>query len=190
MSLETGSRGLRADARLNQDRILAAAAAEFARAGAQASLKDIARAAGVGIGTLYRHFPTRERLVEATYRNEVVRVCAAAPDLLASLAPVAALRAWMMQFLGFLAAKHGMADALRVILTDDEDRLQTRRLLTGALALLIAAGEREGTVRPGTDPTDVLLSLGGISLIAGEPGHEDRAARLVALLMQGIYAGQ
>jgi AcrR family transcriptional regulator len=140
----------------------------------------------VGIGTLYRHFPTRERLVEATYRNEVALVCAAAPELLASLGPVPALHAWMMRFLGFLAAKHGTADALRVILTDDEDRMKTRQLLTEALALLISAGEREGAIRPGTDPTDVLLSLGGISLIAGDPGHEDRFTRLVALLTHGV----
>lgn len=186
MSLEAGPRGLRADAQLNQDRILRAAVSEFARAGAQASLKDIAKAAGVGIGTLYRHFPTRERLVEATYRNEVARVCAAAPELLASLGPAPALRAWMMRFRGFLAAKHGLADALRVILTDDEDRMQTRRLLTEALAVLIAAGEREGAIRPGTDPTDVLLSLGGISLITGDAGQQERTVRLVALLTQAI----
>lgn len=73
-------------------------------------------------------------------------------------------------------------------LTDGEDKMQTRQLLTEALALLIAAGERAGTIEPGTDPAEVLLSLGGISLIAGEPGLEDTAARLVALLTRGIYA--
>jgi AcrR family transcriptional regulator len=186
MTSDSEPRGLRADAQLNQDRILEAAAAEFARRGGDVSMKDIAETAGVGIGTLYRRFPTRERLVEATYRNEVGRMCAAAPELLASMEPVAALQTWMNQFLDFLAAKHGMADALRVILTDDDDRLHTRRLLTSALSLLITGGTKSGSVREAVDPTDVLLSLGGISLVIGQTPGSSQAMRLVDLLMYGV----
>jgi AcrR family transcriptional regulator len=177
------TRPLRADAQLNRDRILQAAAAEFARVGDEASMKDIAIAAGVGVGTLYRRFPTRERLIEATYRSEVSRICEAAPGLLVSLEPSAALREWMVQFLDFLATKHEMADALRVILTDDDDRLRTRELLTTALAVLIAAGVEDGTVRSDLDATDVLLSLGGISLMSGSGGGD--GIRLIDLLMRG-----
>jgi AcrR family transcriptional regulator len=178
-------RGLRADAQLNQDRILQAAAIEFAHRGDDVSMKDIAKSAGVGIGTLYRRFPTRERLIEATYRSEVARICTAAPELLASMEPAAALQSWMAQFLDFLATKHGMADALRAVLTDDEDRLHTRQLLTEALALLITAGVESGTIRD-VDPTDVLLSVGGISLIAGQSAGSGQAIRLMDLLLGGI----
>ncbi|MDT7625493.1 MAG: hypothetical protein QOF99_6394, partial [Pseudonocardiales bacterium] len=134
-------RPLRADARVNRDRLLDAAARAFARDGAEASLKAIAKDAGVGIGTLYRRFPTRERLVEATYRNETARLCAAAPDLLRVRPAAEALRVWMDHFVDFLATKRGMADALRAVLVaDGELRMQTRDLLTDALATLLTAG--------------------------------------------------
>jgi AcrR family transcriptional regulator len=180
-------RPLRADAQLNHDRVLEAAARAFARDGSQSSLKAIAKDAGVGIGTLYRRFPTRESLVEATYRSETARLSAAAPELLASTPAAEALRIWMDQFVDYLAAKHGMADALRVILAaEDGLRMQTRGLLTGALATLLAAGAAAETIRPDIDPGDVLMSLGGISLIAGEPGQRDQARRLLDLLMDGL----
>jgi AcrR family transcriptional regulator len=180
-------RSLRADAQLNHDRVLEAAARAFARDGSESSLKAIAKDAGVGIGTLYRRFPTRESLVEATYRNETARLSAAAPELLASAPAEKALRIWMDQFVDYLAAKHGMADALRVILAaEDGLRMQTRDLLTGALATLLAAGVAAETIRPDIDPGDVLMSLGGISLIAGEPSQRDQARRLLDLLMDGL----
>jgi AcrR family transcriptional regulator len=180
-------RPLRADAQLNHDRVLEAAARAFARDGSQSSLKAIAKDAGVGIGTLYRRFPTRESLVEATYRSETARLSAAAPELLASTPAAEALRIWMDQFVDYLAAKHGMADALRVILAaEDGLRMQTRGLLTGALATLLAAGAAAETIRPDIDPGDVLMSLGGISLIAGEPSQRDQARRLLDLLMDGL----
>jgi AcrR family transcriptional regulator len=180
-------RPLRADAQLNHDRVLEAAARAFARDGSESSLKAIARDAGVGIGTLYRRFPTRESLIEATYRNETARLSAAAPELLASTPAGKALRVWMDQFVDYMAAKHGMADALRVILAaEDGLRMQTRDLLTGALAALLAAGAAAQAIRPDIDPGDVLMSLGGITLIAGEPGQRDQARRLLDLLMDGL----
>ena len=112
-------RKLRADAQRNEDRLLEAAAVAFSTDGANASVKDIARAAGVGVGTLYRRFPSKELLIEATYRHEVQDLCDAARELSASRPPEEALRAWMELFLDFMATKQGMADALRVVLTDE-----------------------------------------------------------------------
>jgi AcrR family transcriptional regulator len=185
-------RPLRADARLNRDRLLDAAARGFARDGAEASLKAIAKDAGVGIGTLYRRFPTRERLVEATYRNETARLCAAASDLLRVRPAAEALRVWMDHFVDFLATKRGMADALRAVLVaDGELRMQTRDLLTDALATLLTAGIAEEALRPDIDPNDVLMGLGGVTLIAGEPDQRALAGRLLDLLIDGLrYRGQ
>ncbi|GAA4263131.1 TetR/AcrR family transcriptional regulator [Dactylosporangium darangshiense] len=179
-------RPLRADAQTNHERLLVVAAEAFAREGTQTSLKAIAREAGVGIGTLYRRFPTRETLVEAVYRNEVTRLCAAAPELLETLQPAAALPAWMEKFVDFMAAKHGMADVLRAVLLSEEDRMHTRDLLRTAIATLLDAGTATGTVRPGIDPNDVLMGLGGVTMIAGEENQRDLATRLIDLLLYGV----
>ncbi|MCT9929865.1 TetR/AcrR family transcriptional regulator [Planotetraspora sp. A-T 1434] len=179
-------RPLRADAQQNYERLLAVAARAFTREGAGASLKTIAQEAGVGIGTLYRRFPTRETLVEAVYRNEVARLCTAAPALVAESPPVDALRTWMEQFIDFMAAKHGMADALRAVLVSEDERMHTRGLLRDALATLLDAGVADGVIRPGLDPYDLLMGLGGITLIAEGPGQRDLALRLVDLLINGV----
>jgi AcrR family transcriptional regulator len=180
-------RPLRADAQLNQDRLLEAAARAFARDGSEASLKAIAKDAGVGIGTLYRRFPTRERLIEATYRNETARLCAAAPELLQTSPAAEALRTWMDLFVDYMATKHGMADALHAVLVTEGDlRMQTRDLLTEALATLMTAAVADRAIRPDIDPNDVLMGLGGVTLIAGEPGQHDLARRLLDLLMDGL----
>jgi len=179
-------RPLRADARQNQERVLQVAAEAFAREGAGASLKAIAHQAGVGIGTLYRRFPTRETLVEAVYRGEVERLCAAAPELLAGLAPLDALRAWMRRFVDFMAAKHGMADALKAVLASEDERMRTRGLLRDALAALLDAGVAAGAIRPGIDPYDLLMSLGGATLIAPGPDQRDLALRLLDLTLDGV----
>jgi AcrR family transcriptional regulator len=167
---------------------VAVAAESFARDGAQATLKAIAAAAGVGIGTLYRHFPTREALVDAVYRAETQRLCAAAPDLLGQLPPVAALREWALRFLDYMATKDGMADVLHTILTADEDlRLDTRARLHEALGLLVAAGQRSGDLRPDLDIADVLLALGGFALLLDrQPGARDTGQRLFDLLLTGL----
>jgi AcrR family transcriptional regulator len=109
-------RPLRADARRNRERLLEAAAAELARKGADASLEEIARKAGVAIGTLYRHFPTREALFVAVHHGEMTRVAGQAGELLARHEPAEALRLWMATFTGFMTAKHGMASAFRMVL--------------------------------------------------------------------------
>ena len=179
-------RRLRADAQRNEDRLLEAAAAAFSSGGANASVKDIARAAGVGIGTLYRRFPSKELLIEATYRHEVQDLCDAALELSASHPPEDALRAWMERFLDFMATKHGMADALRVVLTDESERLETRAQLAGAIDHLLTAGASQSVTRPHVDAWDVLMALGGISLITASEQRSDLAARLLDLLLYGI----
>ncbi|MER6072659.1 TetR/AcrR family transcriptional regulator [Streptomyces sp. NPDC001852] len=179
-------RPLRADAQRNEDRLLEAAAAAFAREGAGASVKDIARVAGVGVGTLYRRFPSKELLIEAVYRQEVQRLCEVAPHLTATRSPVDALRTWMERFIDFMAAKQGMADALAVVLTDESERLQTRALLADAIAHLLTAAQAESAARPGVDARDVLMALGGISLMAASEEQRDLATRLIDLLLHGI----
>ncbi|MFD4511284.1 TetR/AcrR family transcriptional regulator [Streptomyces sp. NPDC058457] len=179
-------RALRADAQRNEDRLLEAAAAAFARQGADASVKDIARAAGVGVGTLYRRFPSKELLIEAIYREEVQRLCEAAPDLTAVLPPAEALRTWMERFIDFMAAKHGMAEALAVVLTDDSEKLHTRTLLADAIAHLLTTAQGQSVTRPGVAAQDVLMALGGISLIAASEEQRALATRLIDLLLHGI----
>jgi AcrR family transcriptional regulator len=179
-------RRLRADARSNHERLLAVAAAAFAREGTGASLKAIAAEAGVGIGTLYRRFPTREILVEAVYRNEVGRLCGSVTGLLDTLSPADALRAWMERFVDLMATKQVMADILRLVLQSDEDRMHTRGLLRDAIATLLDAGVSAGEVRSKVDPYDVLMGLGGITMIAGDEHQRDLATRLIDLLLHGL----
>jgi AcrR family transcriptional regulator len=179
-------RPLRADAQRNEDRLLKAAAAAFARDGTDASVKEIARAAGVGVGTLYRRFPSKELLIEATYRNEVKLLCEAAPELVSSLPPVDALRTWMERFIDFMSAKHVIADALRVVLTDDSERLQTRANLAEAIDHLLTACANQGMARAQVRAQDVLMTLGGISLIADTEQQPGLAVKLIDLLLHGI----
>ncbi|HEY5396977.1 MAG TPA: helix-turn-helix domain-containing protein [Trebonia sp.] len=184
------TRALRADAQVNHDRVLEAAGRAFARDGEDASLKAIAKDAGVGIGTLYRRFPTRELLVEATYRSESAKLCSAAPALLETMPAADATRRWMDGFLDYLAAKRGMAGALHAVLTDDDDlRMKTRGLLFDAMATLLSAGLAEGTIRPDVNAKVVVMALGGVALIAGQPDQRDLARDLLDLLMDGLRYG-
>jgi AcrR family transcriptional regulator len=184
---EQAGRALRADAKENEDRLLAAASAALARDGDQVSLKAIAQQAGVGIGTLYRRFPTRDELVWAVYRRDVDRICAAAPKLLKSAPPDEALRQWMTRFVDFLIAKGGMASALKAALTgDDDQRLAIRARITDAVVILLDAGAAAGTLRRNANATDIMMALGGTALVAGDPDQRDQAERLLDLLMAGL----
>jgi AcrR family transcriptional regulator len=181
------SRPIRADARANEDKLLAAAAEAFARDGASATLKQIAKDAGVGIGTLYRRFPTREQLVDATYRYETARLAGHAPDLLRELPADRALRAWMSQVLDYLATKQGMADTLKALLRDDAElSSQTREQLTGAIEEFRLAGIAQRVVRENVPSADILMALAGITLVAGTYHQREHAERLLDLLMDGI----
>jgi AcrR family transcriptional regulator len=183
----TGSRPLRADAQRNRDRLLDAAVRAFSQQGPDVTLDAIAKDAGVGIGTLYRHFPTREALVEAAYRNELARLCDAAADLLDELPPDQAARAWMDRFVDYMTTKRGMADALRAVIASGGNPFsESRDRLTDTIATLLKAGVATGTLRGDVEPRDVLAGLGGVSLTAGEPSQRDQAGRLLDLLMDGL----
>jgi AcrR family transcriptional regulator len=179
-------RPLRADAQRNRDRLLEVAVRAFA-AEPGVPLESIAKTAGVGIGTLYRHFPTREALVEAAYRSQLDRLCEAAPELLEELPPDAALRAWMDRFVDYMTTKRGMAEALRaVIASGGNPYAHSRDRLLTAIGALLDAAAADGTVRAGVDSGDILSALNGVTLTAGEAGQRDRAGRLLDLLMDGL----
>jgi AcrR family transcriptional regulator len=183
----TGARRLRADAQRNRDRLLDAAVRRFSEEGLNATLDAIAKDAGVGIGTLYRHFPTRDALVEAAYRNELAKLCDAAPELLAAMPPDEAMRTWMDRFVDYMMAKHGMADALHaVIASGGNPYAETRDRMVAAITTLLHAGIAARTVRPDIEPVDVLVSISGLALAAGQPAQRDQASRLLDLLMDGL----
>jgi AcrR family transcriptional regulator len=182
-----GTRPLRADAQRNRDRLLEVAVRAFSHEGPDLTLETIAKEAGVGIGTLYRHFPTREALVDAAYQNELGRLCDAAADLLESMAPDVALRTWMDHFVDYMTTKRGMADALRAVIASGGNPFASSRdRLTSAISSLLEAGAAAGVVRSDIEPGDVLASLSGVSLAAGEPAQRDQARRLLDLLMDGL----
>ncbi|WP_030340228.1 TetR/AcrR family transcriptional regulator [Streptomyces sp. NRRL S-1022] len=184
------SSGLRADARRNRERILEAAVRAFSEKGPDVAIDTIAKAAGVGSATLYRHFPTREALVEAAYRNELARVCDSAAKLLAENAPDRAIRLWMDDFIDYVAAKQGMADALRAAVASGADPFaETLDKLGTALGTLLHAGADAGLLRPDVDPFDVGFSLAGVALITSAPDQRERAGRLLDLLLDGLRYG-
>ncbi|HET6233008.1 MAG TPA: helix-turn-helix domain-containing protein [Longimicrobiaceae bacterium] len=175
---------MRADAQRNRDRLLEVAVRAFSQGGADVPLDAIAKEAGVGIGTLYRHFPTREALVEAAYRSELARVCDSAGALLAASAPEVALREWMGRFIAYLAAKRGMVDALRAVIASGGNPYeQSRARMTDAVRRLVEAGAAAGTVRGDVEPADIVTSLSGVSLAAADPAQRER---LLDLLMDGL----
>lgn len=180
------ARPMRADAQRNRARLLECAVQAFSEQGPDATLDAIAREAGVGIGTLYRHFPTREALIEAAYRNELARLCDGVPGLLAELPPDRALRVWMDRFIDYTATKHGMADALRAVIASGGDPFATSRARLGeAVSALLGAGAAAGTVRDDVDPVDVLTAVSGVGLATGPDGRAT-AGRLLDLLMDGL----
>jgi AcrR family transcriptional regulator len=181
---------LRADARRNRDRLVEVAASAFAENGVDTSLEDIARRAGVGIGTLYRHFPTREHLVEVVYRHEVEALRAAADDLASRHAPDIALAEWMQRFVDYIAAKRGMANSLRILLTTNSELFaEASGMIPLALRRLIDAAIADGSIRSDIETSDVLLALSGIYGAPDTPDWRDRSRRLVSLLMDGLRWG-
>jgi AcrR family transcriptional regulator len=183
-----GVRPLRADARRKRDAILAAAVEIFADRGVDIALDEVARRAGVGIATLYRHFPTREALVTGAYVREIDLLCDGVDDLLATRPATEAIVAWMQRFIGYVAGKPGMAQALKsIVTTTDAAALQASHdRIYAALGRMLAAGQRDGIVRADALPEDLANALSGISLANSQPGTQDRANRLVALLVDGL----
>jgi len=186
---ETRTRRPRADAERNRERLLAAAVKAFAQS-AEAPLEDVARRAHVGIGTLYRHFPTRAALIEAAYRHEVAQLCAPLARSSRPLAPEAALRAWMERFIQYVAAKRGMIDALHSVLsTDSELFAHSRKQIVTALRSLLGEAAASGAIRTDTNAEDVLRALQGVWQVTSEPEWQDKARRLLNLLMDGLRYG-
>ncbi|MGW1052182.1 TetR/AcrR family transcriptional regulator [Streptomyces sp. NPDC001118] len=186
MARDTG-RPLRADAQRNRDKILAAAVRVFTEEGLDAHFERIAREAGVGTGTLYRNFPTRETLIEAAYRNEVARLCDAVPDLLATMPPREALRTWMGRFIDYATAKLGMAEALRAVVASGGDPYgHSREMIQTAITALMKAGTAVGALRSDIRPTDLFAALAGIALTSAHPEQRDQAERLLDLTLDGL----
>ncbi|HKG65269.1 MAG TPA: helix-turn-helix domain-containing protein [Solirubrobacteraceae bacterium] len=187
MSVPTHDKPLRKDAARNREKVLAAAVGLFAERGTEGSLEEVAKRAGVGIGTLYRHFPTRDALVEAAYRNEVAQLRAAADELLAELPPDAALEAWMRRFVDYGTAKRGMRDALQSIAGGGADLFaETRGQVTDAVAVLLRAGAEAGTLRADVEPEDVLRAMGAIWLVAEGDDFAEQAMRILRLVLDGL----
>ncbi|MFD7165334.1 TetR/AcrR family transcriptional regulator [Streptomyces violascens] len=180
-------RPLRADARRNRDKILAAAVRVLAEEGVDAHLERIAKEAGVGSATLYRNFPTRDALIEAVYRNEVAQLCEAAPALLAQKPPSEALHDWTRLFLDYVTTKAGMADALRAIAaTGNSPYGHSRDMIRAAITTLMTACAAAGTIRTDITPTDMATALEGIALTSAKPEQRDRAERLLDLVLDGL----
>lgn len=184
------AKGPRADARRNRDKLVAVAAEAFAESGVEASLEDVARRAGVGIGTLYRHFPTREHLVEVVYRRELESLAAAACELAAEHPADVALEEWMHRFVGYIAAKRGMAKSLRLLLNSNSELFaESSGVISGALRRLVEDAAAKGLIRSDVESTDLLHALSSIYSIPDSPEWRDRSGRLIRLLMDGLKWG-
>ena len=184
---ESETRVLRADAARNRSQLLAVATRVFVSAGTEPSMRAIAREAGVGIGTLYRHFPTRESLVDAVYRDQVARLTTGARELLAELSPPAALRRWMDLFGDWIATKNGMLDTLLAMIESGEiPHARTQTELLAAIDDILSAGRATGELRADVTAEDIAASLIGIFTVAHPPEHHARANRLLNILMDGL----
>jgi AcrR family transcriptional regulator len=177
----------RADAQRNRERLLKVAKAAFADDGPDVSLDEIARRAGVGIGTLYRHFPTRDAVVEEVYRREVLQLASSATRLLGSLSPGQALHEWMRLFVDYIATKKVMASALSSIVGGPTELYDSSRTqIMEAMVLLVNRAAAAGEIRPGIDPNDLLRALGGFTYGNTSPGWQASALRLIEILMDGL----
>lgn len=176
-----------AEAQRNRRALVDAAMRMFASASGPVPLEAIARDAGVGIGTLYRHFPTREELVEAVYRDQVDRLGSIAAELLSAHPPAAALRLWMDSFLDWAVTKHGMAEALRtVVSTGRIGPGEMRSELVAVVSLFLSRGVDEGDLRDDVDAADVAATLAGILAVASAPDQRAQAGRILDLIAAGL----
>lgn len=179
----------RADALRNRERVLEAAKTVFSAGGPDASLDAVARQAGVGIGTLYRHFPTREALYEAVYRREVDQLGDLAEQLRSEASPVDALRRWMRCVVEFVATKKGMSAALALAAhSPSELHAYSFDRLTKAAAALLDRAVATGEIRADIGPDDLLRTLVGMCSMHDQPGWQARVLRLVDVLVDGLHA--
>ncbi|WP_181807384.1 TetR/AcrR family transcriptional regulator [Streptomyces shenzhenensis] len=184
MNEQGPARPVRAHARRNREKLVAAALAEFTRTGKDVPLDSIARAAGVGIGTLYRHFPTRDALVLAAYEHEVDQVCAEAKDLLAALPPDRALREFMGRLASLLVTKQHMSEALRSGGTEG-----AYSKVYATIDTLFTAGVAAGTLRSDMETADVARAMGGLLRLDAAGDWKGQAERQITLLMDGLRTG-
>jgi AcrR family transcriptional regulator len=183
---KSAARKPRSDAQRNRQRILEVAKLAFTRLGANASLDDIATQAGVGPGTLYRHFPTRDALIEAVYHAEVEKLAGAARDFATTLAPLPALRAWMRLFVDYIAAKQIIAPALNTLVGGPTKLYEgSRSQVRGAIDALAKRAIESGDLRSDLDPFDLLRALIGVALVPSSPDWQQSAKRLVDILISG-----
>jgi AcrR family transcriptional regulator len=177
----------RVDALRNRDRLLEAAKTVFSAGGPDASLEAVARSAGVGIGTLYRHFPTREALFEAVYRHEVQQLADLAERLKKETRPIEALRQWMRSIVKFVATKKGMSTALALALAKDSHLVSdSSDRLTRAISLLLEQAVAVGEVRSDVSPEDLLRAIVGMCYTHDQPGWQKNVLRLVDIFVDGL----
>jgi AcrR family transcriptional regulator len=177
----------RADALRNRERLLEAAKTVFSAGGPDASLEAVARTAGVGIGTLYRHFPTREALFEAVYRHEVQQLADFAERLKKQKRPIEALRQWMRSVVKFVATKKGMSTALALAIAKDSDLVSdSSDRLTRAIGLLLEQAVAAGEVRSDVSPEDLLRAIVGMCYTHDQPGWQKNVLRLVDIFVDGL----
>jgi AcrR family transcriptional regulator len=190
-SSESGQRRPRSDAQRNRERILETAKAAFTRRGADASLDEIARQAGVGPGTLYRHFPTRDALIEAVYRSEVEKLAEAGRSFAAAMPPIEALRSWMLLFIDYIAAKHIIAPALNSVVGGPSRLYEdSRSLVHGVMNELVKRAKKSGDVRRDVDAADLLRAVIGVSYLGSGHDWQQSARRLVDILIAGSRPGR
>jgi AcrR family transcriptional regulator len=183
---QTTARKPRADAQRNRERILEVAKQAFTRFGASTSLDDIAKQAGVGPGTLYRHFPTREELLEAVYRIEVEKLAAAERKFAEAMPPIEALRAWMLLFVDYIATKQIIAPALNTLVGGPSKVFEASYAqIWEAIRALVKRAIKSGDVRKDLDPIDLLRALIGVANVATSPDWQQSARRLVDILITG-----
>jgi AcrR family transcriptional regulator len=174
------------DAQRNRERILEVAKEAFTQSGANASLDDIARQAGVGPGTLYRHFPTREELIEAVYRTEVEKMAAAERTFAETMPPLDALRAWMLLFVDYIATKKIIAPALNSMVGGPSKVFEASYgQVWEAIRALVKRAVKSGDIRKDLDPIDLLRALIGVANVATSPDWQQSARRLVEILILG-----
>jgi AcrR family transcriptional regulator len=176
----------RADALRNRERILEEAKTAFTRAAGEISLDELARQAGVGVGTLYRHFPTRDALLESVYRAEVGKLAEEARRLTDSLPPLDALRSWMMLFVDYIATKKIIAPALNSIVGGSTKLFESSGAqIKDAIHSLVTRAVVSGDIRADLEPLDLLRALVGVSNVASAPDWQQSARRLVDILLRG-----
>jgi AcrR family transcriptional regulator len=176
----------RADAQRNRERILEVAKQAFTRSGADTSLDDIAKQAGVGPGTLYRHFPTREELLKAVYRNELENLATAEEKFAETMPPVEALRAWLLLFVDAVAAKQIIAAALNTLVGDHKKVFEASYAqMHEAIRRLVKRAVKSGDIRKDLDPMDLLRALVGVANVASSRDWQQSARRLVDILIAG-----